>query len=316
MQALVILGIVGFLAQLINGALGMGYGVTSTTFLLLIGTSPALASATVNLSQVGSQLASGVAHWGFGNVDWRVVPRIAVPGAAGAFVGALLLSVLSTERAAPLMSTILVALGVYLLLRFTVRGAPRGNLGKPLRSTFLTPLGLVAGFMNSTGGGGWGPVGTTALLASGRLEPRKVIGSISVGEFAVVVAGSAGFAVGLGFSGINFGWVAVMLLGGVLAAPAAAWLARIVPPRMLGALVGGLIILTNVRVLISSDLLPIGSGPAAVLYGGVALAWVLAIGFSWRAHRIDRAAEHAAERAEHPEPADHAAEPSRVEARD
>lgn len=291
MQALVILGIVGFLAQLINGALGMGYGVTSTTFLLLAGSTPALASATVNLSQLGSQLASGVAHWGFGNVDWRVAPRIALPGAAGAFVGALLLSWLPAARAAPLMSSILVGLGVYLLLRFTLRGAPRGNLGKPLRTGFLAPLGLVAGFMNSTGGGGWGPVGTTALLASGRLEPRKVIGSVSVGEFAVVVAGSVGFAVGLGFGGINFGWVAVMLLGGVLAAPVAAWLARIVPPRMLGALIGGLIILTNVRVLVESELLPVGPGVAAVLYAGVALAWVLAVGFSWRAHRAERAAE-------------------------
>ncbi|RNL82832.1 sulfite exporter TauE/SafE family protein [Halostreptopolyspora alba] len=289
MQALVILGIVGFLAQLINGALGMGYGVTSTTFLLLAGSTPALASATVNLSQLGSQLASGVAHWGFGNVDWRVVPRIALPGAAGAFVGALLLSWLSAARAAPLMSSVLLGLGVYLLLRFTLRGTPRGNLGKPLRTGFLAPLGLVAGFMNSTGGGGWGPVGTTALLASGRLEPRKVIGSISVGEFAVVVAGSVGFAVGLGFGGIDFGWVAVMLLGGVLAAPVAAWLARIIPPRMLGALVGGLIIVTNVRVLIESDLLPLGAGAASALYAGVTLAWVLAVGFSWRAHRLDRA---------------------------
>ncbi len=293
MQALVILGIVGFFAQLINSALGMGYGVTSTTFLLLVGSSPALASATVNLSQMGSQLVSGVAHWGFGNVDWRVVPRIAAPGAVGAFIGAILLSWLATERAAPLMSSILLALGVYLLVRFTVRDTPRHNLGKPLHTGFLVPLGLIAGFMNSTGGGGWGPVGTTGLLATGRLEPRKVIGSISVGEFAVVVAGSAGFAVGLGFSGINGGWVVAMLLGGVLSAPVAAWLARIVPPRMLGALVGGLIVLTNVRVLIESDLLPVATGVAVALYVGVAFAWVAAVGFSWRAHRLERAARTA-----------------------
>ncbi|WP_046468952.1 sulfite exporter TauE/SafE family protein [Allosalinactinospora lopnorensis] len=299
MQSLVILGIVGFLAQLINSGLGMGYGVTSTTFLLLIGTSPALASATVNLSQVGSQFVSGFAHWRFGNVDWKVAPRIAVPGAIGAFVGALLLSRLSTEAAGPLMSTILLGLGVYLLLRFTVRGMPRGALGKPLRAGFLTPLGLVAGFMNSTGGGGWGPVGTTALLASGRLEPRRVIGSISVAEFAVVVAGSAGFALGLGLGGINFHWVLVMLLGGVLAAPAAAWLARAVPPRMLGALVGGLIILTNTRVLVDSAVLPVGPAGAYAVYGAVVLAWITAVGVSWRAHRLDREAERASE----PEPA-------------
>jgi hypothetical protein len=298
MATLVLLSLVGFGAQLINSSLGMGYGVSSTTFLLALGTTPALASATVNFSQVGSQLVSGVAHWRFGNVDWKVAWRIAVPGAVGAFVGATLLSWLSTDVAAPMMSGILLCLGTYILVRFTLRGTPRTHLGKPLRSRFLAPLGLVGGFLNSTGGGGWGPVGTSALLASGRLEPRKVIGSISAAEFAVVVAGSAGFLVGLGFAGINLPWVAVLLAGGVVAAPIAAWLARHVPPRMLGSLVGGLIVVTNVRTLLY------GGGVAVPLAGQVAtfavlgLVWAGAVGWSARAHRADRraaAAELAAE---------------------
>jgi uncharacterized membrane protein YfcA len=285
MSTLVLLGLVGFGAQLINSSLGMGYGVSSTTFLLALGTSPALASATVNFSQVGSQFVSGVAHWRFGNVDWRIVWRIGLPGAVGAFIGASFLSWLSTEVAGPMMSGILLALGIYILVRFTLRGTPRGNLGRPLRSRFLAPLGLVGGFLNSTGGGGSGPVLTSALLASGRLEPRKVIGSISAAEFAVVTAGSAGFVLGLGLAGINLSWVAVMLAGGVLSAPIAAWLARHIPAHMLGPLVGGLIVVVNVRTLLYNG------GPAVPLAGQVAtfavlgIVWAGAVGWSARAHR-------------------------------
>ncbi|KIH97869.1 permease [Streptomonospora alba] len=288
MQTLVLLGFVGLLGQLINGSLGMGYGISTTSALLVIGTSPALASATVNLSQVGSQFASGFAHWRFGNVDWAVVWRIAVPGAAGSFAGAVFLSRLSTDAAGPLMSTILLVLGTYLLARFTFRKLPRPDLSRPLRTVFLAPVGLFAGFMNSTGGGGWGPVGTSALLASGRLEPRKVIGSISVGESAVVVAGSIGFAVGLGFTGINITWVAVLLLGGLLAAPIAAWLASHVPARMLGSLVGGLIVFTNTRVLMGSEAVEASPGASLAVYCAVALVWAGAVGWSLRAHSIER----------------------------
>ena len=285
MPTLVLLALVGFGAQLINGSLGMGYGVTSATFLLALGTTPALASATVNFSQVGSQLVSGIAHWRFGNVDWRIVWRIGLPGAAGAFAGASFLSWLSTGIARPIMSGLLLALGIYILVRFTVWGTPRGKLGRPLRSRFLAPLGLVGGFLNSTGGGGWGPVGTTALLASGRLEPRKVIGSISAAEFAVVVAGSAGFLLGLGLAGVNLPWVAVLLAGGVVAAPVAAWLARHIPPRMLGSLVGGLIVATNLRTLFHTGMVSVPPAGQLVALAAVGLGWAAAIGWSARAHR-------------------------------
>jgi hypothetical protein len=288
MATLVLLGLVGFGAQLINGSLGMGYGVSSTTLLLALGTTPALASATVNFSQVGSQLVSGVAHWRFGNVDWKVTRRVALPGAAGAFVGATFLSWLSTEAAAPMMSAILLGLGVYILVRFTLRGTPRGNLGKPLRSRFLAPLGFVGGFLNSSGGGGSGPVLTSALLASGRLEPRKVIGSISTAEFAIVVAGSAGFLLGLGLTGIRLPWVAVMLAGGVVAAPIAAWLARHVPARMLGSLVGGLVVVTNVRTLLAGGGMDVSLAGQIATFVALGAVWAGAIGWSARAHRADR----------------------------
>lgn len=288
MRALILLGLVGFAAQLVDGSLGMAYGVTSTTLLLAIGTNPAAASATVHLAEIGTTLASGISHWRFNNIDWKVVAKIGIPGAVGAFAGATFLSGLSTEVAAPVMSIILLVLGLYVLIRFTAFGLPRGNLGKPLRKRFLAPLGVVAGFVDATGGGGWGPVGTPAILASGRLAPRKVIGSIDASEFLVAIAASIGFFFGIGSENINFSWVAVLLIGGVIAAPIAAWLVRHIPPRILGSAVGGVIILTNVRTLLRSDWIDASSGVQTVAYITIAVIWAAAIAYSVREYRRDR----------------------------
>jgi uncharacterized membrane protein YfcA len=281
---LIVLGLVGFGAQLINSSLGMGYGITSTSALLAVGTAPALASATVNLSQVGSQLVSGYAHWRFGNVDWDVVRRIALPGAIGAFAGALVLSWLSTETARPLMAAILIGLGIYILLRFTMWGTPGDRLGQRIRSRVLMPVGFVGGFLNSTGGGGSGPIITSALLATGRLTPRLVVGSISAAEFAIVSAGSVGFMVGLGLGGINLSWVLVMLAGGIVAAPVAAWLTKHVPGRLLGSLIGGLIIVVNLRNLLYSDATAPPGGLAPLILPAAVLVWMIAVAYSARAH--------------------------------
>ncbi|MFD7658669.1 sulfite exporter TauE/SafE family protein [Actinosynnema sp. NPDC059797] len=291
MRQLVLLALVGLGAQLVDGSLGMAYGVTSTTLLLAIGTSPAAASATVHLAEIGTTLVSGLAHWRFGNVDWKVVAKIGVPGAIGAFAGATFLSSLSTETAAPVMSLILLALGVYILGRFTTFGLPRHNLGKPLRKRFLGPLGLVAGFVDSTGGGGWGPVGTPAILASGRLEPRKTIGSIDTSEFLVAVAASLGFLFGLGSQGVDYTWVLALLIGGVIAAPIAAWLVRHIPPRVLGSAVGGLIILTNTRTLLRSDWIDASDSVKWPIYAVIYLVWAAALAYSIRAYRADREEE-------------------------
>jgi uncharacterized membrane protein YfcA len=292
-KTLVLLALVGLGAQLVDGSLGMAYGVTSTTLLLAIGTNPAAASATVHFAEIGTSLMSGLAHWRFGNVDWKVVAKIGVPGAVGAFLGAGVLSMLSTEVAAPVMSLILLTLGAYILVRFTFRGIDRRHLGKPMRKRFLGPLGLVAGFVDATGGGGWGPVGTPAILASGRMEPRKVIGSIDTSEFLVAVAASLGFLLALGSQGVDPLWAAGLLAGGLVAAPIAAWLVRHIPPRMLGSLVGGMILLTNARTLLKSDWLdasdPVRYGVYAVLYA----VWALAVVHSYRQYRKDRLLESA-----------------------
>ncbi|QGQ21173.1 TSUP family transporter [Cellulomonas sp. JZ18] len=289
-----LLALVGLAAQLVDGALGMAYGVTSTTLLLAVGTNPAAASATVHLAEIGTTLASGVSHWKFGNVDWKVVLRVGVPGAVGAFAGATFLSNLSTESAGPVMSTVLLALGVYLLVRFTLKGLRTDRRHLPLRKRFLAPLGLFAGFVDATGGGGWGPVGTPALLASGRLEPRKVVGSIDTSEFLVALAASLGFLIALGSQGIDFWMVAALLVGGLVAAPLAAWLVRHVPGRVLGSAVGGVIVLTNTRTIIRSDWVGWKGTPAEGLtLAAIALVWVAAVVWSVRAYRNDLAAQRA-----------------------
>ncbi|MEH1168841.1 sulfite exporter TauE/SafE family protein [Micromonospora sp. CPCC 205539] len=285
MRKLLVLALVGLAAQLVDGSLGMAYGLTSSTLLLVAGVAPAAASASVHLAEIGTTLAAGVAHWRFGNVDWRVVTRIALPGAAGAFAGATLLSSISTEAAGPWMAGILFTLGAYLLIRFS-RPLRTDRIGGRLRGRFLGPLGLVAGFVDATGGGGWGPVATPALLVSGRLEPRKVIGSVDTAEFVVAGAASVGFLIGLGTEGFLLPTVAALLIGGLIAAPLAAWLVRIVPAQLLGAAVGGVIVLTNARTLIRSAELDGATRPA--LYLLLAAGWLAALVLAVRALRRTR----------------------------
>ncbi|MEV0723052.1 sulfite exporter TauE/SafE family protein [Micromonospora purpureochromogenes] len=287
MRKLLVLALVGLAAQLVDGALGMAYGLTSSTLLLFAGVAPAAASASVHLAEIGTTLAAGVAHWRFGNVDWRVVARIAVPGALGAFAGATFLSAISTESAGPWMAGILFVLGAYLLVRFSRPLRPRAAAGG-LRGRFLGPLGLVAGFVDATGGGGWGPVATPALLVSGRLEPRKVIGSVDTAEFVVAGAASIGFLIGLGSQGFLLPTVAALLVGGLIAAPVAAWLVRIVPAQLLGAAIGGVIVLTNARTLMRAG--ELGGAARPAVYALLAVGWAVALALAVRALRRTRRA--------------------------
>lgn len=284
MRKLIVLALVGLAAQLVDGSLGMGYGVTSSSLLILAGLTPAAASASVHFSELGTNIASGLSHWKLGNVDWRVVTRIAGPGAIGAFLGATVLSSLSTEAAAPVMSTILVLLGSYILVRFMMGIKP--SLKKPLTVKFLAPLGLFAGFIDATGGGGWGPVATPALLSDGRLVPRKVIGSVDTSEFAVSAAASVGFLVGLGAGGINWAFALALLIGGLVAAPLAAYLVKIAPTHLLGVAVGGIILLTNSRTLLKSY--DVDTPTRFGVYGAVLL--VTLVGLSIARQRASRAA--------------------------
>jgi uncharacterized protein len=285
MQVLLVFLLIGFLAQLVDGALGMAYGATSSSLVLAAGVAPAIASATVHMAELATTAVSGAAHWRFGNVDWRTVALIGVPGAVGAFFGAVFLSSIPGELAEPWMAIILLTLGVYILARFTLVRSRVTSKGAPLRRRFLAPLGLGAGFVDATGGGGWGPVATPTLLASGRMEPRKVVGSVDTAEFLVALAASTGFLLALGRQGIHLGYLAALMAGGVAAAPLAAWLVQLLTARLLGASVGGLIVLTNARTLL--DGLDLAGAARASIYVAIAALWVIALSLVVRVQRRD-----------------------------
>ena len=271
---LALLSVAGFVAQLVDGSLGMGYGITSSTILLFVGLSPAAASASVHFAKIGTGATSGLAHHKFGNVDWKVVRRIALPGSIGAFLGATLLSSLSTEFSRPISSSLLFALGVYVVIRFLVGKQRVQRKGTP-RLRFLIPLGLVGGFVDATGGGGWGPVATPALLTDGRLAPNRVIGTVSASEFAVAVAASFGFLVGVGQTGVRIDFIIALLLGGLIASPIAAYLVRHLNSRFLGVIVGGFICFTNARILLIAAEVTGDSFLAAYLV--IIGAWIAAV---------------------------------------
>ena len=279
MRSIVILTIVGLAAQLVDGSLGMAYGVTSTTLLLAVGIAPALASASVHIAEVGTTLASGVSHWRFGNVDWGKVGWLAVPGGIGAFLGAVVLvSVITAEAAEPIIAIFLFSLGVYILARFSFRRREKPVVVRPISRGFLVPLGLVAGFLDAAGGGGWGPISTPTLLSSGRMEPRKIIGTVDTSEFVVALAASIGFLLTLSFAEIPWGVVGALLVGGVVAAPIAAYVVRILPMRVLGTAVGGVILITNMRTFLGA--LGVEGGGVFVVYALIVVVWLAALAHS------------------------------------
>lgn len=249
MTALLLIALAGFGAQFVDGSLGMGYGVTSSTLLIAIGLAPAAASASVHLAELGTTAASAYSHVRLGNVDKTVLRRIALPGAIGAFVGATVLSGLSTQAARPWASGLLLVLGVYVLIRFSRRRTIALRKGRP-GTRLLIPLGLVGGFVDATGGGGWGPVTTPALMADGRMAPSRVVGTMNTAEFAVSLAASVGFILGLGIAAIDWRILVPLLVGGVIAAPIAARITHVLPMRIMGVAVGGLIIVTNSYTLL------------------------------------------------------------------
>lgn len=295
MPSFILLALAGVAGQLVDGALGMAFGVTSTTVLLTAGIAPAIASASTHLAEVGTTLASGASHWSFGNIDWPKIGWLAVPGGVAAFAGATFLTSIPADAAEPIVAVILFGMGLYIWARFAftrttvvrVRRIPRW---------FLAPLGAVAGFMDAVGGGGWGPLGSSTLLASGRMQPRKVVGTMAAAEFLVTVAASIGFLLGLSASRIPFQVVAALLVGGMIAAPFAAWVVRLLNARVLGTLVGGIIVLTNARTFLQA--VSLDALVTAPLYGTLAAAWVTTLIVAIRSSRRDPARETLSESSE------------------
>ncbi len=237
--------LVGFLAQLVDGALGMAYGVIATTTLLAFGVPPAHASAATHAAEVFTTAASGSSHIAHRNVDWGLFWRLAPAGVAGGAIGVYVLTGLDAKLLRPFVFTYLAAMGFYILWR--LRRPPVDS--PPLSPRVIAPLGIVGGFMDATGGGGWGPIVTTTLLGAGQ-TPRSSIGTVSTVEFLVTCTISASFVIAL----LTGHWedagelmthapaVGGLVAGGVLAAPLAGYAVKIVPTRLLGTFVGVLIV--------------------------------------------------------------------------
>jgi len=250
MERLLVFVLAGFVAQLIDGSLGMGFGVIGTSVLVAAGASAAAASAAIHAAKVGTAMVSGASHWRFGNVHWRTVLLLGVPGAVGAYVGATFLSSVDGDRFAPITAGILFVLGGYMLARFAFGVTRRHADPSHLRPHFLIPLGLVGGVVDAIGGGGWGPVTTPTLMTAGRMDPRRAIGSVSLAELLVALAASLGFLLHLGSDEIDWAQVGALLAGAAVVAPFAAWVVKALAPRVLGTVVGGLIVVLNARTIL------------------------------------------------------------------
>jgi uncharacterized membrane protein YfcA len=229
--------LVGFTAQLIDGALGMAFGVISTTLLVSLGVPPAAASAGVHVAETFTTAASGASHILHRNVDWRLLVRLGVPGVMGGVLGAYVLTQLHAEIARPVVLGYLACVGVYLVWR-GVRYPPTH---KP--ATIVEPLGLAGGFLDAAGGGGWGPVVTGNLLVQGA-EPRRTIGTVNTTEFIVTLTISVTFIGTLSWRMFTAATVG-LLVGGVLAAPFGALVAKRTKPRPLLIFVGSVLTLTT-----------------------------------------------------------------------
>jgi len=205
-----------------------------------------------------------------------MVYKLIIPGSIGAFLGATFLSNIPGELAKPYVSIFLLILGAYVLFRFLFNFKPivENNKSTLTRKQSI-PLGFIAGFMDATGGGGWGPIATPVLLTKNGMSARKVVGTVDTSEFAIAVSASIGFFISLGWADVNWFWVTALIIGGVLAAPLAAWLVQKVHPQLMGVLVGGFIIIVNSRTLFTTWIENTSLYP--YLYAIILFGWFTAI---------------------------------------
>lgn len=253
MRNLLIFALAGFIAQVVDGSLGMGFGASSASILLTFGITPAIVSATVHFSEIATTFVSGTSHLKFKNVHKPTMWHLAIPGAIASFIGAGFLSNINGEIIAPFIAIFLLSMGLYILYQFLFKrnhpSATESN--QPLKKRVIIPQGAIAGFLDSIGGGGWGPVNTPLMLSSKKIEPRYAIGTVSASEFFVTLSASISFLIFLGFQNINWATVIALALGGVVAAPIAAYLVKVLPVNVLAIAVSGLIIFTNSNALMT-----------------------------------------------------------------
>lgn len=252
---LVFVALAGFCASLVDGALGMGFGPTSSTILLGSGLSPSAASTVVNLAKVATGLAAAISHWRFENIDHRLVRKLAIPGAIGALIGATVLANVDGKQLRPFLALLLMLVGLRILWRFSTKlpvtpasAESETDRGMPAFNESGVELGAAAGGITNGLVGAWGPVVTPMLLHKG-LPARYAIGCTNTAEVAVAIVASGSLLASLRGEGVEVSIVLAMLFGGVVAAPLAAYVVRYIPPRMLGIAVSALLLFTNSREL-------------------------------------------------------------------
>ena len=230
--------LIGFAAQMVDGALGMAFGVITNTLLVgVLGMPPALASQRVHVVECFTTATSGISHLLHGNIDKRLFLRLAVPGVIGGVTGAYVLSSIDASIVKPFVLAYLAGVGIYLLVR-GIFYPPKMREAK-----HVAPLGLIGGFLDAAGGGGWGPVVTSNLLIQGA-DPRKVVGTVNSVEFFLTVAISATFIFHLGIADLA-GATAGLLIGGIIAAPFGAYAAKHFSPKLMLILVGVVLTITS-----------------------------------------------------------------------
>lgn len=237
---------VGMCAQLVDGALGMAYGATCTSFLLSFGATPALATASVHIAEVFTTGASGLSHLKFGNVNKKLFLYLLIPGMLGAILGAYLISdVINGKVVKPFMAVYMLILGIIIL-----RKAFRAAAKRKEKTKNLGLLALFGGFMDAIGGGGWGPIVTSTLVSKGR-SANYTIGSVNLAEFFIALAGAGTFVFFLEITG----WQTIigLIIGGIMAAPFAAFLVSKIKRKHLMVMVGVLVILLSLRTFLLTD---------------------------------------------------------------
>ena len=233
---------IGFAAQMVDGAIGMAYGITATTVLMGFGVPPATASASVHAAEVFTTAASGTAHWRMGNVDRKLVLRLAVPGMLGGSIGAYVLATVPGDRIRPIVSAYLLVMGVVIVWRAIWKERSEHKAPK-----HVGLLGLVGGFLDAIGGGGWGAMVTTTLIGRGA-SARFAIGSANVAEFFVTATVTATFVATIGLS--LWPVITGLVIGGIAAAPFAAYATKHLPDQPVMILVGVVVILLSLRSLL------------------------------------------------------------------
>ena len=243
----IILIVFAFVAEIIDGGLGMGYGVSLTSFLLSIGFATAVASASVHMSEIFTTIVSGVSHFRFGNFDKKIFKFLIFGGLPGGILGAYFAVKLQNfSFIKPVISGVLLFFGLVIIIKF-IRKKQREEEYLIPRIRKLMPLGFVAAFVDAIGGGGWGPVTTPALIVTNS-HPKKTIGSVNFAEFFITLAISLTFLLTL--AEIDWGVVVPLIFGGLISAPMAALLTRKLNHRVLGIIVGTLIMLLSLRTIL------------------------------------------------------------------